>query len=150
MCIASAKENGCKTAHTKTRHQTWATSTCSLVFFESQATLDRLVGAWWSLALFVVFAVVNTFLGEELLFHGVLLPRMQGVFGKWSWVANGVLFGFYHVHQPWSIAESVIGGVLFLAYPSWRFRSTWMGVVIHSAQSVFFAFLVLGVELGLA
>ena len=118
--------------------------------FESQAILDRLVGAWWFLGLFVVFAVFNTFLGEELLFRGVLLPRMQGVFGKWSWVANGVLFGFYHVHQPWGITESVIGGVLFLAYPSWRFRSTWMGVVIHSAQSVFFAFLVLGVVLGRA
>ena len=118
--------------------------------FESQAILDRLVGAWWFLGLYVVFAVFNTFLGEELLFRGVLLPRMQGVFGKWSWVANGVLFGFYHVHQPWGITESVIGGVLFLAYPSWRFRSTWMGIVIHSAQSVFFAFLVLGVVLGLA
>ena len=73
--------------------------------FESQAILDRLVGAWWFLGLFVVFAVFNTFLGEELLFRGVLLPRMQGVFGKWSWVANGVLFGFYHVHQPWGITE---------------------------------------------
>jgi membrane protease YdiL (CAAX protease family) len=118
--------------------------------FESRAILDRLVGAWWFFGLFVVFAVFNTFLGEEFLFRGVLLPRMQGVFGKWSWVANGVLFGFYHVHQPWGITESVIGGVLFLAYPSWRFRSTWMGIVIHSAQSVFFAFLVLGVVLGLA
>jgi hypothetical protein len=23
-------------------------------------------------------------LGEELLFHGVLLPRMAGVFGRWD------------------------------------------------------------------
>jgi uncharacterized protein len=75
---------------------------------------------------------------------------MEGVFGKWSWVANGLLFGCYHVHQPWGIVESVIGGVFFLAYPSWRFRSTWLGVIVHSAQSVFFAFLVLGIVLGLA
>ena len=118
--------------------------------FESRAILDRLVGAWWFFGLFIVFSVFNTILGEEFLFRGVLLPRMEGVFGKWSWVANGVLFGFYHVHQPWGIAESVIGGVFFLAYPSWRFGSTWMGVIIHSAQSLFFAFLVLGVVLGLA
>jgi uncharacterized protein len=32
-------------------------------------------------------------LGEEFLFRGVLLPCMEGVFGRWSWVANGVLFG---------------------------------------------------------
>jgi membrane protease YdiL (CAAX protease family) len=118
--------------------------------FESPEILDRLVGAWWFLGLVVVFAVFNTILGEEFLFRGVLLPKMEGVFGKWSWVANGVLFGCYHVHQPWGIVESVIGGVFFLAYPSWRFRSTWLGVIVHSAQSVFIAFLVLGVVLGLA
>ena len=118
--------------------------------FESQEILDRLVGAWWFLALIMVFLAFNSILGEEFLFRGVLLPKMEGVFGRWSWVANGVLFGLYHVHQPWGIAESAIGGVFFLAYPSWRFRSTWMGVIVHSAQSVFFAILVLGVVLGLA
>ena len=118
--------------------------------FESQETLGRLVGAWWFFGLIVVFLVFNSILGEEFLFRGVLLPKMEGVFGRWSWVANGVLFGFYHVHQPWGIVESAIGGVFFLAYPSWRLRSTWMGVIVHSAQSVFFAFLVLGVVLGLA
>jgi membrane protease YdiL (CAAX protease family) len=118
--------------------------------FQSQEMLDRLVGAWWFFALIVVFVVFNTFLGEELLFRGVLLPRMTGVFGRWSWVANGLLFGLYHVHQPWGIVESAIGGVFFLAYPSWRFGSTWMGIIVHSAQSVFVAFLILGVVLGMA
>ena len=68
--------------------------------FESQEILDRLVGAWWFLALFVVQAIFNTILGEEFLFRGVLLPKMEGVFGRWSWVANGVFHGCYHVHQP--------------------------------------------------
>jgi membrane protease YdiL (CAAX protease family) len=117
---------------------------------ESQAILDRLVGAWWFLGLFVVSAIFNTILGEEFLFRGVLLPRMEGVFGKWSWLANGVLFGFYHVHQPWGIPGSVVSGALLYAFPSWRFRSTWMGIIVHSGQSVYFAFLILGIVLGLA
>jgi len=117
---------------------------------ESQEILDGLVGAWWFLALFVVNAIFNTILGEEFLFRGVLLPKMEGVFGKWSWVANGVLFGFYHVHQPWGIVGSVVTGVFFYAFPAWRYRSTWMAVIVHSAQSVFFAFLILGIVLGLA
>jgi len=71
------------------------------VVFESEEILDRLVGAWWFLGLYVVNAVFNTILGEEFLFRGVLLPKMEGVFGKWSWVANGVLHGSYHAHQPW-------------------------------------------------
>jgi CAAX protease family protein len=118
--------------------------------FGSQEILDRLVGAWWFFGLVVIFAVFNTILGEEFLFRGVLLPKMEGVFGRWSWVANGVLFGFYHVHQPWSIPGAVISGIFTYVFPTWRFRSTWMGIIVHSAESVYFAFLILGVVLGLA
>lgn len=119
-------------------------------FFGSQRILDRLVGAWWFFALFVVQAAFNTIFGEEFLFRGVLLPKMEGVFGRWSWVANGVLFGFYHLHQPWGIVGSVVSGALLYALPTWRFRSTWMGIIVHSAQSVYLAYLILGVVLGLA
>ena len=117
---------------------------------ESQEILERLVGAWWFLGLFVVLAIFNTILGEEFLFRGVLLPKMEGVFGRWSWVANGVLFAFYHVHQPWGILSTIFAGVFLFAFPAWRFRSTWMAIIVHSAQSVFFAFLILGIVLGLA
>ena len=119
-------------------------------FFGSQQILDRLVGAWWFLALFVVQAAFNTIFGEEFLFRGVLLPKMEGVFGRWNWVANGVLFGFYHLHQPWGIVGSVVSGALLYALPTWRFRSTWMGIIVHSGQSVYLAYLILGVVLGLA
>jgi uncharacterized protein len=117
--------------------------------FGSQEILARLEGAWWFFALFVVQAAFNTILGEEFLFRGVLLPKMEGVFGRGSWVANGVLFGLYHVHQPWGIPNSVLTGLLY-TFPAYRYRSTWMSIILHSAQSVFFAFLVLGVVLGLA
>ena len=75
---------------------------------------------------------------------------MHGVFGKWDWVANGVLFGLYHLHQPWSILASIIDGVFLFAFPARRFRSTWMAIILHSLQSVFFLFLILGLVLGLA
>src|SRR5918994_3576355 len=68
--------------------------------FGSQEVLARLEGAWWFFALFVVNAAFNTILGEEFLFRGVLLPKMEGVFGRFSWVANRILFALYHVHQP--------------------------------------------------
>jgi uncharacterized protein len=117
--------------------------------FESQEILARLEGAWWFFALFVIQAAFNTILGEEFLFRGVLLPKMEGVLGRFSWVANGVLFGLFHVHQPWGIPNSVLTGLLY-TFPAYRYRSTWMAIILHSAQSVFFAFLVLGVVLGLA
>ena len=76
-------------------------------------------------------------LGEELLFRGLLLPRMKGVFGKYDWVANGVLFAIYHLHQPWTIPTALVD-IFALAYPSRRFQSAWMGIIVHSTQSVFF------------
>jgi membrane protease YdiL (CAAX protease family) len=115
----------------------------------SQEILARLVGAWWFFALVVVMSVFNTILGEEFLFRGVLLPKMEGVFGRGSWVANSVLFALYHVHKPWVIPNAVLTGLLY-TFPAYRYRSTWMSIIVHSAQSVYFAFLVLGVVLGLA
>src|ERR671917_734830 len=119
------------------------------VLLESQEILARLEGAWWFFILYVVTAVFNTILGEEFLFRGVLLPRMEGVFGRGSWVANNILFGLYHVHVPWVIPNAVLTGLLY-TYPAYRYRSTWMAIILHSAQSVYFAFIVLGVVLGLA
>jgi uncharacterized protein len=84
----------------------------------------------------------NTALGEELLFRGFLLPRMNGAFGRGDWVANGVLFAGYHLHVPWVIPASLLD-TFILAYPTKRYRSAWIGIAVHSAQTVVFAVLVL-------
>ena len=47
---------------------------------------------------------------------------MGGVFGKGDWLANAVIFGLYHLHQPWSIFHSITSGVCY-ALPSRRYRS---------------------------
>ena len=60
---------------------------------------DFFSGAWGWFAVVVVLAVFNTVLGEELLFRGLLLPRMRRVFGRGDWVANGALFALYHLHD---------------------------------------------------
>jgi membrane protease YdiL (CAAX protease family) len=115
----------------------------------SPAGKAQFVGAWGVLVMFALNAVFNT-LGEEFLFRGVLLPRMNAVFGRWDWLANGVLFGLYHLHQPWGMLGSMGTGAFFYAFPAKRFRSTWMSIIVHSAQSVYFLFLILGLVLGLA
>jgi membrane protease YdiL (CAAX protease family) len=107
------------------------------------------VGAWGLLAMAVVLAVFNTFLGEEFVFRGVLLPKMQGVFGKWDWVANGIGFGLYHLHQPWGVPRSILTGLVF-AFAGRRFRSNWFPIILHSGESVLFIILALGLVLGLA
>jgi membrane protease YdiL (CAAX protease family) len=105
--------------------------------------LDSAVGratfhhAWGLYALVAVELMFNTVLGEEMLFRGLLLPRMRAAFGRADWVVNGVLFGFYHLHEPWVIPNAIVTGFL-CAYPTRRFRSAWMGIAIHSVEAVFF------------
>jgi len=106
------------------------------VFLASAHGQAVMHGNWPLFGLAVVMMVFNTVLGEELLFRGLLLPRMRAAFGRGDWIANGVLMGAYHLHQPWGIPSSIIAGLL-MAYPTKRVRSAWMGIIVHSSQSVF-------------
>ena len=101
---------------------------------------DFFRGAWdW-------FAV-DVVPGEELLFREFLLPRVQGVFGRWDWLANGVLFATYHLHAPSAIPSALLDSIA-LAYSTRRFQSAWMGITVHSTQSVVILLLVLAIVLG--
>ena len=80
--------------------------------------------------------------GEELLFRGFLLPRMNGACGRGDWVANGLLVAAYHLHVPWAIPGTLLE-MFTTAYPTKRYRSAWIGIAVHSAQSVFLALLIL-------
>ena len=110
---------------------------------------DRWIGAWDFFLLFVIGSVFNNFLSEEFLFRGVLLPKMNGVFGRWDWVANGVAFGLYHLHMPWGIPGNILFGWL-LAFIGKRYRSNWFPIILHSGQAFYFGFLILGLVLGFA
>jgi membrane protease YdiL (CAAX protease family) len=114
-------------------------------FLGSAQGRDTFHGAWGLLAVVVVLLVFNTVLGEELLFRGWLLPRMRGAFGRADWIVNGVLFGLYHLAEPWMIPHSMVKGVFLLAFPTRRWHCAWFGIAIHSAQSVFILVLLLRV-----
>lgn len=103
-----------------------------------------LAGSWGWFAIIAAMVVFGTVLGEELLFRGYLLPRMNGVFGRRDWLANGVIFAAYHLHMPWVMPHTLLD-TFILAYPSKRYRSALMGIAVHSAQSV----LTLGMVLAL-
>ena len=116
-------------------------------FMGSDTGQDFFSGAWGWFAVIVALAVFNTLLGEELLFRGLLLPRMRGVFGKRDWVANGAIFALYHLHMPWAILPTFVDGIFLDAYPSRRFQSAWMGIIVHSGQSVVLVGLMLALVL---
>jgi membrane protease YdiL (CAAX protease family) len=115
-------------------------------FLSSHAGKVMFHGSWGWFAVVLTMFIFNTVLGEELLFRGVLLPRMNGAFGDRDWVANGVLFAAYHLHVPWVIPGTLLD-MFFIARPAKRYHSAWIGIAVHSAQSVLFAILVLALVL---
>jgi membrane protease YdiL (CAAX protease family) len=114
---------------------------------QSESGQEWLSGNWGWFALMFTMFLFNTVFGEELLFRGLLLPRMQGVFGRGDWVANGLLFTAYHLHVPWAMPKVLLDLFLYV-YPSRRYRSALMGIAVHSVETVAFTILVLAVVLG--
>lgn len=104
-------------------------------------------GAWWLLGLWAISFIFNYFLGEELFFRGLLLPRMRGVFGRWDWLANGVFFGTYHLIRPLTVPSIIVTAALW-ALPCARYRSALFAVIPHAVEGLFVLFLVLGVVTG--
>jgi uncharacterized protein len=101
-------------------------------------------GNWYGFAMLMA----NAFLApvvEELIFRGLLLPRMRAACGRGDVVVNGTLFTLYHLHQPWSMPATLIDGIVNQAYPTRRFRSTWIGIITHTSLSL----LIVGVVLKL-
>lgn len=102
----------------------------------SDLNSPHLKGAWWLVGVAIISCIFNYILGEELLFRGILLPKMRGVFGPWDWVANSVLFGLYHLHRPTQMLGFVVSG---LAWPFLvgRYRSIWFAIVLHGIEGLF-------------
>ncbi len=115
----------------------------------SNLVSPEFVGQWWLLGVVLINNAFNYFLGEEFLFRGVLLPKMEGVFGKWDWVMNAVLFGAYHLHIPFAIIPNIIFSTTF-SWPSKHFRSNWFGVIVRGVGGVLGFVLVFLVVSGMA
>ena len=105
-----------------------------------QNAAEPAVGQWWLLGLLTVQIVFNYLLGEEMIFRGILLPKMRGVFGKWDWLANHILFTAYHLHFFWTTPGRLILDWIY-PWPTRRFKSYWMGAIIHGFDAVGFLFL---------
>jgi len=116
-------------------------------FLMSPEAPTYFAGEWGILGMFLVLAVFNI-LGEEFFWRGVMLPKMNGVFGKWDGVANGVIGGAYHLVQPWQLlGGGIFMWTVFYALPAKYFRSTWVSIILHGSIQVLWISLMLGLIL---
>ena len=116
------------------------------------AVIETLAGPalgsrWDVVGLALISCLFNYGLGEALLFHGVLLPRMVRAWGRWAFLGNGLLFAAYHAHKFWMI-PALIPSCIAYALPAQVFRSNWMSLILHGLEGVILMWVVISVVSG--
>jgi membrane protease YdiL (CAAX protease family) len=109
----------------------------------------NLAGNYLFLLLYFAIGLVFNVFGEEIYYRGYLLPRMRGAFGRWDWVANGVLFTLKHVYQRWLYPGILVGGLCY-AFAAGPLGSLPLAMVYHWVgnflfQMVYLTLAVIGV-----
>jgi membrane protease YdiL (CAAX protease family) len=103
-----------------------------------------LLGNWLPFVAMTVVLVFNI-LGEEFWWRGVVLPRQELAFGKWTWVVHGVLWAFFHIFKWWDVLN-LLPICLALSFVCSRLKNTTPGIVIHSVTNgVALVLLLLGI-----
>jgi membrane protease YdiL (CAAX protease family) len=79
----------------------------------------------------IFFWLIINIGGEELLWRGYALPRMEKFFGRWAWLVNGLLWNIcIHFFMRWSFI-TLIPVTLMVPYLCQKYKSIWPGVLIH-------------------
>lgn len=102
----------------------------------------ELTGNYMFILLYLAIGLVFNIFGEEIYYRGYLLPRMRGLFGKWDWVANGVLFTLKHVYQRWLFPGILVGGLGF-AFAAGPLGSLPLAMLFHWIGNFLFALIFL-------
>ncbi len=106
-------------------------------YMEIERLAGPAVGQWWLLGVVAVIILFNYLVGEELIFRGILLPKMNGVFGKWDFIANGILFVAYHLHMAWKWPSMLLYNWI-RPWATKRFKSYWVAFMLHGfVDSIF-------------
>lgn len=100
----------------------------------------------WVLLAWAPMFLLNV-MGEELLWHGWLLPRQERVFGRMAWIPASL--GWILFHLPFGIGVALLFApfLLITTYAVRRTHNLWIGVWLHA---VFNAVGILATLFGLA
>jgi membrane protease YdiL (CAAX protease family) len=94
-------------------------------------TWDR----WWIAGLWLVYWPINI-LGEELIWRGVLLPRMEARIGARAWLLNAPLRGAFHAAFGLGNNLVLVPSLVIVPLIAQRRRSTWLAVLMNGALSL--------------
>ena len=88
----------------------------------------------WMLALWAVYWPINI-LGENLVWRGIVLPRMEVALGAVAWLPSAILWGIFHL--AFGLGNLLVLMPTLILVPliaQWR-RNTWLAVLLHAGLS---------------
>lgn len=90
-------------------------------------------GRWDIFALMALCLIVLNIGGEELWWRGIILPRQELVFGKWTWLLHGVLWNLFHFfyHSSAASVVSYMVATIPISFVAQQTRNTWPGIIAH-------------------
>ena len=88
----------------------------------------------WILGLWAVYWPVNI-LGEEFVWRGVSLPRMQARLGTRAWLLNAALWGALHIGFGAGNLLMLLPTLLLVPFVAQRRKNTWLAVLMHAGLS---------------
>jgi len=98
-------------------------------------TDPRFLHLYWFPLLAIATWVIWSLLGEEILFRGVLLPRLHARFRRAGWLINGFLYAVYYLFLPWLAPARLVFGCL-AARLARRYSSTGVVLVWRSMEGL--------------
>lgn len=87
-------------------------------------------GRYWLLLVWFPYWILNI-LGEEFLWRGVMLPRQEVVFGKYTWLIHGFGWGLFHIAFGWQLLITLIPLIFIQSYMVQKTKNSWVGVIMH-------------------
>jgi membrane protease YdiL (CAAX protease family) len=87
---------------------------------------------YYILLLWVPFFAVNI-IGEELWWRGFIQPRQEPVFGRFTWIIQGVLHAGFHFSFGLGLILILLPTVFAIPWAVQRSRNTSVGIVLHGA-----------------
>jgi membrane protease YdiL (CAAX protease family) len=87
-------------------------------------------GRYWLLLIWAPYWILNI-LGEEFIWRGVMLPRQEIAFGKYTWIIHGFGWGLFHIAFGWKLLVTLIPIIFILPFIVQKTKNTWTGVILH-------------------
>ncbi|MFC2142483.1 CPBP family intramembrane glutamic endopeptidase [Acidobacteriota bacterium] len=88
-------------------------------------------GRYWILLAWFPYWILNI-MGEEILWRGVIFPRQEIVFGRYTWIFHGFCWSLFHIPFGWQLFLTMLPILFIQSLAVQKTKNTWAGILIHA------------------